>query len=106
VREVLVNLTGNALRHTPRGGEVRIRATADPAGAGVVLEVRDSGTGIEPQDLPHVFDRFYKSADSPGSGLGLAIAKNLVAAHGGEIRAESRPGVGTTVSFNLPTRAG
>ncbi|HSB89424.1 MAG TPA: HAMP domain-containing sensor histidine kinase [Anaerolineales bacterium] len=105
VREVLVNLTGNALRHTPRGGEVRIRATANPVGAGVVLEVRDSGTGIDPRDLPHIFDRFYKSADSPGSGLGLAIAKNLVVAHGGEIRAESRPGAGTTVVFNLPGNA-
>ena len=102
VREVLTNLTANALRHTPPGGSLRITARNEPGRGLLVVEVRDSGTGIAAQDLPHVFDRFYKSADSPGSGLGLAIARNLVAAHGGEIRAESTAGSGTTIVFTLP----
>jgi len=101
VREVLANLTANALRHTPPGGKVRIAAAVEPAGRGVVLSVVDTGTGIPLEDLPYIFDRFYKSSDSTGSGLGLAIAKNLVEAHGGEIRAESTPS-GTTLRFTLP----
>ena len=100
MREVLHNLVVNAVRHTPRGGTVRIEARAD--GRAAVFSVADSGSGIPPADLPHVFDRFWKSADSGGSGLGLAIAKGLVEAHGGEIRAESQPGRGTTVRFTLP----
>ena len=62
----------------------------------------DTGAGIAPEDLPHVFERFAKSADSGGSGLGLAIAKRLVEAHGGEIQAESARGEGTTIRFTLP----
>jgi signal transduction histidine kinase len=58
--------------------------------------------GIAPTDLPHIFERFYKTADSTGSGLGLAIARNLVLAHGGKIEAESEAGQGTTISFSLP----
>ena len=100
MREVLHNLVVNAVRHTPRGGSVRIEARAD--GPRAVFSVADTGSGIPPDDLPHVFDRFWKSADSGGSGLGLAIAKGLVEAHGGEIRAESQPGRGTTVRFTLP----
>jgi signal transduction histidine kinase len=68
----------------------------------MVLSVADTGHGISAADLPHVFDRFTKSPDSPGTGLGLAIAKNLVAAHGGQIKAESVLGQGTTVTFTLP----
>jgi signal transduction histidine kinase len=64
--------------------------------------VRDKGPGIPAEQLPNVFDRFTKSADSPGAGLGLAIAKSLVEAHGGRIRAESGPD-GTTISFELPS---
>jgi signal transduction histidine kinase len=67
------------------------------------LSVGDNGTGIAPEDLPHVFERFYKSPQSRGSGLGLAIARNLVLAHGGEIAAESAPGAGTTVRISIPT---
>jgi len=100
VREVLVNLTSNALRHTPPGGEVRIAVAAD---AGKLrFSVVDTGSGIAAEDLPHVFERFYKTADSTGSGLGLAIARNLVLAHGGEIEAESAAGRGTTIRFTLP----
>jgi two-component system OmpR family sensor kinase/two-component system sensor histidine kinase BaeS len=100
IDEVLANLLSNALRHTPRGGEVVVGAEAADGGV-VRLVVRDSGPGIAPEQLPHVFDRFTRSSDSPGAGLGLAIAKSLVEAHGGEIRADSGPG-GTTISFDLP----
>src|SRR3990170_3402011 len=104
IREVLTNLTANALRHTPRGGSVRITASVDGERE-MVLTVADTGSGISAGDLPHVFDRFYKSADSKGTGLGLTIAKNLVAAHGGEIHAASADGEGTTVRFTLPLNA-
>jgi two-component system sensor histidine kinase BaeS len=100
VREVLVNLTANALRHTPQGGEVRIVVAL--AAGNLRFSVADTGTGIAPDDLPHVFERFYKTADSTGSGLGLAIARNLVLAHGGQIEAESEAGRGTTIRFRLP----
>jgi signal transduction histidine kinase len=96
---VLSNLLSNAVRHTPEGGEVIVSAVARDRG--VEFTVRDSGGGIPAEQLPHVFDRFSKSADSPGAGLGLAIAKSLVEAHGGRIRAESAPGA-TTISFELP----
>jgi signal transduction histidine kinase len=100
VGEVLANLLANAIRHTPRGGSVTV--TVDPAPAGVAFAVTDTGPGIDPRDLPHVFDRFVKSADSGGAGLGLAIARSLVQAHGGQIAAESTPGRGTTMRFVLP----
>jgi signal transduction histidine kinase len=99
IGEVLGNLLSNALRHTVAGGSVTLEAFA--AGEGVGLSVTDTGTGIPPERLPHVFDRFSRAADSPGTGLGLAIAKSLVEAHGGEIRAESAT-AGTTISFTLP----
>jgi len=100
IREVLVNLVANALRHTPHGGDVRISAAVDSAF--LRLAVVDNGSGIAAEDLPHVFERFYKTADSSGSGLGLAIARNLVLAHLGEIEAESVPGAGTTIRMTLP----
>jgi signal transduction histidine kinase len=100
LREVLSNLLGNALHHTPRGGEVRV--TAGVRDRQLTLSVADSGSGIAAEDLPHVFERFYKSPDSRGSGLGLAIARNLVQAHGGEIGAESAPGQGTTMRITIP----
>jgi signal transduction histidine kinase len=81
---------------------VRISALLDEPGRRVTVSVTDNGAGIAPGDLPYIFDRFYKSRDSRGSGLGLAIAKNLVAAHGGEIHAESALRVGTTIRFSLP----
>jgi signal transduction histidine kinase len=101
MRQVLNNLIGNALRYTPRGGAVKIRTYA-LGDARVGLAVEDTGTGISPGDLPHIFDRFYKSKDSRGTGLGLAIAKSLVQAHGGEIAAESEPGRGTAIRIVLP----
>jgi two-component system sensor histidine kinase VicK len=68
----------------------------------MVLAIRDTGRGVPADDLPRIFERFYKGHGSRGSGLGLTIARNLVAAHGGEIRAESAEGKGTTISFTLP----
>lgn len=106
VREILTNLLSNALRYTPRGGQVKVGLTG--AGPGVLEEraitifVEDNGPGIESSDLPHIFDRFYKSSDSGGMGLGLSIAKYLVEAHGGKIWAESELGKGTKISFSLP----
>jgi two-component system, OmpR family, sensor histidine kinase BaeS len=100
IGEVLANLLANAVRHTPAGGSVDV--TVEPAGTGARFTVADTGHGIDPKDLPHVFDRFVSSADSGGVGLGLAIAKSLVEAHGGSISAESQPGGGTTMRFMLP----
>lgn len=104
IREVLANLVVNAIRHTPRGGSVRLAATAE--GAWVELTVADTGEGIPPVDLDRVFDRFERRADAGGSGLGLTIARDLVATHGGTIRAESDgvPGRGTTFRVRLPRR--
>lgn len=101
VREVLSNLLSNALRYTPRGGSVRVGASASEGRMRVT--VRDTGPGIAAEALPHVFDRFYKSDESRGAGLGLAIAKGLVVAHGGEIEAMSAPGEGTEMRLWLPT---
>lgn len=103
IRQVLTNLLSNALRYTPRGGTIRVRTVEDPGR--IVLSVEDSGTGIPADELPRVFDRFYKSKDSRGTGLGLAIAKSLVEAHGGEISAHSALGKGTTIRVALPLRS-
>jgi two-component system OmpR family sensor kinase/two-component system sensor histidine kinase BaeS len=100
MREVLSNLLSNALRYAPRGGSVRASAAASEGR--VRVSVRDSGPGIAPDDLPHVFDRFYKSEESHGAGLGLAIARSLVVAHGGEIEATSTLGQGTEMRFTFP----
>ncbi|WP_298402763.1 ATP-binding protein [uncultured Chloroflexus sp.] len=105
IAQVLGNLISNALRHTPAGGVVRVTVAADPDG--IVFSVTDTGPGINPADLPHIFDRFYRAdrartRSSGGAGLGLAIARRLVEAHGGQIWAESELGRGTTVRFRLP----
>jgi signal transduction histidine kinase len=93
--QVLGNLLDNALRHTPGNGRVTLAAQA--ANGSVIFRVSDSGPGIDPADLPHVFDRFYradKSRRRGGSGLGLAIARSIVEAHQGRIWADSSPGRG------------
>jgi two-component system sensor histidine kinase BaeS len=100
IREVLSNLVGNAIRHTPAGGTVSISGRLD--GASVELVVADTGSGIEPDLLDHVFERFSRSATTGGSGLGLAIARGLVELHGGTIDAVSRPGEGTRIEVRLP----
>ena len=102
--QVLGNLVSNALRHTPAGGEIVLSAAAEPVA--ICLGVADTGSGIAPDALPHVFDRFYRAdparAASGASGLGLAIAKSLVEAHGGTIAVTSAPGHGATFTVRLP----
>ena len=100
IREVLTNVIANALRYTPAGGRITVRATGFEHDASIA--VADTGPGIAPDVLPHVFERFTRSAESPGAGLGLAIAKSLVVAHGGTIDATSEPGRGAEIRFNLP----
>jgi signal transduction histidine kinase len=101
IREVLSNLVGNAFRYTPPGG--RITLSGDSAdGRAVLFSVADTGPGIDPELLPHVFDRFTKGRESRGSGLGLAIARDLVAAHGGTIDVRSEAGMGTVFEVRLP----
>jgi len=115
IREVLSNLLANALRHTPAGGSIDVRVYDVPAdavsgfrrvapgvGGAIAVDVRDTGGGMSDDELARAFDRFHKGPGSRGSGLGLTIARGLVAAHGGEIRASSAPGAGTTMSFTLP----
>lgn len=103
IRQVLENLIANALRYTPNGGKIRVQCSVNTSlSKSVAVTVSDTGKGIAPDELPHIFDRFYKSRDSRGTGLGLAIVKNLIAAHGGEISAQSEVDKGTTIRFMLP----
>lgn len=131
LRQVLLNLLSNGIRHTPAGGTVSIQCTVCSeqftvnsnqwqgdeqlttdhwsliTGHCLLITVRDSGPGIPPEDLPHIFDRFYRgdksrSRQTGGMGLGLAIAKELVEAHGGRIWAESRPDEGAAFHVTLP----
>ncbi|MDD3580137.1 MAG: response regulator [Desulfobacca sp.] len=105
MEEVFMNLLCNAINYSPNGGEVKVSAVSQ----GDYLEVRvsDTGIGIEPEDIPKIFDKFYRAKHPQtrqviGTGLGLAIVKNLIEAHRGSIRVESQPGVGTTFRVFLP----
>jgi signal transduction histidine kinase len=100
LREVLTNLLSNALRHTPVGHAVNV-SIVDRLNE-VAITVADAGEGMSPEQLAHMFDRFYKGPTSRGSGLGLAIAKSIVTAHGGTIEASSQLEAGTTITFTLP----
>ncbi|HEY2157509.1 MAG TPA: ATP-binding protein [Isosphaeraceae bacterium] len=104
VGHVFDNLIGNALAHTPRGG--RISVAAEPDGDGFIrFRVSDTGEGIAPEHLPRIFEKFYRVPGSEtrgGAGLGLAIAREIVAAHGGHMDAESVPGEGSEFTFTLP----
>lgn len=103
LRQVVVNLLSNALRHAPVGGRIYVRTATE--GAGAVLEVADTGPGIADEDLPHVFERFYRGAgaeSTSGSGIGLAVASELVAAQGGTIEAANRPEGGAVFRVRLP----
>lgn len=109
LRMALTNLVSNALRHTPRGGRVTI--TAEETAAGVVLCVRDTGPGIPPEHLPHLFDRFYRADEARstdnrggGAGLGLAIVHTIMKLHGGSITAESTP-EGAVFCMTFPAAA-
>jgi signal transduction histidine kinase len=105
VNEVIGNLLSNAFKFTPRGGRVDLIARG--AGDSVTMEVRDTGAGIAPDQLPRIFDKFFQAdnqgdASATGTGLGLAIAKQIVEAHGGEIACDSTPGKGTAFILTLP----
>ncbi|MEU7382018.1 HAMP domain-containing sensor histidine kinase [Streptomyces sp. NPDC042207] len=106
IRQSLGNLISNALRHTPAGGTVTL--TAHHSADLVVLTVRDTGSGIAPGDLPHVFDRFWRAEKSRsrhagGSGLGLSVVRHFVEAHGGTVTADSEPGNGAVFTVRLPS---
>jgi two-component system sensor histidine kinase ResE len=107
IEQVLTNLIDNAIRHTPKGGYVLVSIVRDEKG--IHMEVKDSGSGIPEEDLPFVFERFYKADKArtrgrSGTGLGLAIAKNIIDAHRGQISVQSKLGQGTTFSFFLPRK--
>jgi signal transduction histidine kinase len=106
LKQALINLLDNALRHTPSGGTITVRVGHHDTS--IRLCVEDTGPGIESQHLPHLFERFYRvdqarDRQSGGTGLGLAIVKEIVEAHGGHIQAHSQVGTGTTMTITLPT---
>ncbi len=108
VRQIWNNLLRNALTHTPAGGQIQVRATPRPAG--VQFAIQDTGPGIPPEHIAHVFERFYRADPSRaratgGAGLGLAIVQALVTMHGGDVSVESPPGQGATFRFTLPQAA-
>jgi two-component system sensor histidine kinase BaeS len=120
--QVLANLVSNALRYTPAGGQIMLEASpidphsapargaAGPETPAVMLAVCDNGQGIGPDELPHIFDRFWRAdrsrtRGSGGAGLGLAIVRRIVEAHGGSIEAESAPECGTRFTIRLPAGA-
>jgi signal transduction histidine kinase len=104
--QVMMNLLGNALQYTPSGG--RVEVTAQSTEEGLVVRVSDSGIGIAPEHLPHIFERFYRvdksrSRAGGGSGIGLTIARHLIEAHGGSLWAESAgPEKGSAFTFVMP----
>jgi signal transduction histidine kinase len=107
INEVLGNLLSNAFKFTRRGG--RVTLTVAPEDEQIVITVADTGVGIPPEQLPHIFDKFFQAdnqaqAATKGTGLGLAIAKEIVAAHGGQITVDSKVGEGTTFVVTLPTQ--
>ncbi|MEX0800424.1 MAG: ATP-binding protein [Dehalococcoidia bacterium] len=107
LERVAINLIGNAIKFTERGGAVRVSAAA--TNGVVTVQVSDTGVGIAPEDLPRVFERFYKadrSRGDSGTGLGLAVVKHTVEAHGGSVAAESEHGRGSRFSFSLPVAPG
>ncbi|CAM3641900.1 cell wall metabolism sensor histidine kinase WalK [Occultella aeris] len=119
IRQVVTNLIGNVVQHTPKGTPVEIAVHTEPPAPGqspgepaaAVIEVRDHGPGIRPEDGERVFERFYRPDSSRarnaggGSGLGLAIVATIVAAHGGTVRHRPTPGGGTTIEVRLPVRS-
>ena len=110
LEEIFVNLIGNAFKFTPEGGRITVDVAPEHARERVVITVEDTGTGIDPEDLPHVFDRFFQGKRgqdlaTPGTGIGLALSKELVDLHGGTLSVESTPGEGSTFTVVLPLLA-
>lgn len=108
LRDLLRNLIENAMKYSPKGGPIMVRARENATQT--VLEVSDCGIGISADDLPYIFERFYRaesdiSTAAGGSGLGLYIARAIARAHGGTIEASSEPGRGTTFTVSLPKRS-
>jgi signal transduction histidine kinase len=106
VRQVIANLVENAVRYTPRGGQVAVFSERDEEG--VWIGVRDTGIGIAPEHVSRIFERFYRvdpgrSREAGGTGLGLSIVRHLAEAHGGRVRADSSPGRGTTIAALFPS---
>jgi two-component system, OmpR family, sensor histidine kinase BaeS len=105
--QAVINLLSNALKYTPSGGSVEVRVRASYSG--VEIRVADTGVGIDSQDIPRIFERFYRADNSRsratgGAGIGLSIAKAIVEAHGGTISASSQPGRGSAFTISLPAR--
>lgn len=106
LKQLMINLLDNAIRHTPQGKSVTV--TMQPSGNNVLLTVEDTGSGIETEHLPHIFERFYRAdrardRESGGTGLGLAIAKEIALAHHGTINVRSEIGKGSVFTVSLPT---
>jgi two-component system OmpR family sensor kinase len=113
IEQVLTNLVGNALSYTPDGGSVHVSVgeANDENAPAIYIRVADTGMGIEPADMPHLFDRFYRGVANndgnvPGTGLGLAICKEIVDRHDGHIDVVSEPGEGATFTVWLPAANG
>lgn len=108
IQQVLLNLLTNSRQAMPRGGRILIRVAHDPAADTVDLTIRDSGTGIPPEVLPKIFDRYFTTKTGPdasgkgGTGVGLAMCREIIEAHQGKIRVESTVGVGTAFTLKLP----
>jgi signal transduction histidine kinase len=103
MRQVLANLVDNAVKYTPAGGRVVLRA--ETSGRDAVISVEDTGVGIAPEDLPRIWERLYRgdrSRTTRGLGLGLSLVKAIVEAHGGQVAVASTPGAGTRVDVRLP----
>lgn len=105
LQQLFLNLAQNAIRYTPANGQVIFSWRKEDSNA--LISVQDTGIGIAPEDLPHIFERFYRAdkarpRSGGGTGLGLAIVKWIVESHGGKISVESSPGVGTTFTVHLP----
>ena len=106
INKLITILVDNAIKYTPKGGKITI--SSKKVGKWLEIKVKDTGSGISKEDLPHIFERFYRAnssrskTDTDGFGLGLSIAKHFVEAHGGSIKAESEMGKGTCISFTIP----